>query len=90
MLSWNPYLISLSPLPDAWGLHTKHGERVPADNNQSNHHQFEHRQEGSNVSEERQQENTFQYNNYRRQHNTDKSQCKTYNQILSQQCSCFM
>lgn len=46
------YLISLSPLPDAWGLHTKEGKWISADNNQPNHQQLEHRQEGSNVSEE--------------------------------------
>lgn len=50
--SSKPYLISLAPLPDAWGLHTKEGEWVPADNNQPYHQQFEHRQEGSNMSEE--------------------------------------
>lgn len=43
------HLISLAPLPDAWGLHTKEGKRVLADNNQPNHHQFEHREEGSDV-----------------------------------------
>ena len=50
--SSKPYLISLTPLPDAWGLHTKEGEWVPADNNQPDHQQFEHRQEGSNMAEE--------------------------------------
>lgn len=43
------HLISLAPLPDARGLHTKEGKRVLADNNQPNHHQFEHREEGSYV-----------------------------------------
>ncbi|KAG7229309.1 hypothetical protein INR49_012967, partial [Caranx melampygus] len=37
---------------NAWGLHTKEGKWVSADNNQPNHQQFEHRQEGSNMSEE--------------------------------------
>lgn len=50
--SSEPYLISLPPLPNAWGLHTNEGEWVPADNNQPNQQQFEDRQEGGNVSEE--------------------------------------
>lgn len=45
------HLISLAPLPDAWGLHTKEGEWIPANNNHPNHQQFEHGQEGSNVPE---------------------------------------
>lgn len=60
--STKPYLISLAPLPDAWGLHTKEGEWVPADNNHPNHQQFEHRQEGSKMSVEIKQETVFQYN----------------------------
>lgn len=43
------HLVSLTPLPDSWRLHSKEGERVLADNNQSNHHQFEHGEEGSYV-----------------------------------------
>lgn len=55
------HLISLAPLPDAWGLHTKEGKRVLADNNQPNHHQFEHREEGSYVpTRKREGDTTFQ------------------------------
>lgn len=39
----------MTPLPDAGRLHSKEGERVLADNNQSDHHQFEHGEERSYV-----------------------------------------
>lgn len=54
--SGEPHLISLAPLPDAWGLHAKEGEWILADNNQPEHQQFEHRQEGSKMSTEIKQE----------------------------------
>lgn len=45
------YLVCLTPLPDAWGLHSKKSKWIPANDDHPNHQQFEHRQERGNLPE---------------------------------------